>query len=175
MTIFIKKIFLFSCALERNRAVTPTTQAGRRTRDLRDGGSTCHGSLQQEGNHSLSPTTTILINGSTQYSLLLSSSSSQISLGVSRGHPLAAAPAFLGGDPTVARGAPPVPGAADSPDGRPRPHGRHPLGWGGLSILYTSRTYSIPTTYNPKRSEPESVQIARDHANSALAWATNAL
>ena len=51
-----------------------------------------------------------------------------ISLGVSRGQPLAAAPAFLGGDPTVARGAPPAPGAADSPDGRPRPHGRHPLG-----------------------------------------------
>ena len=62
----------------------------------------------------------ILINGSTQYSLLLSSSSSQISLGVSRGQPLAAAPAFLGGDPTVARGAPPVHGMADSPDVRPR-------------------------------------------------------
>ena len=42
-----------------------------------------------------------------------------ISLGVSRGQPLAAAPAFLGGDPTVARGAPPVHGAVDSPDGRP--------------------------------------------------------
>ena len=33
---------------ERNRAVSPTTQAGGRTRDLRDGGSTCHGSHQQE-------------------------------------------------------------------------------------------------------------------------------
>ena len=44
-----------------------------------------------------------------------------LSLGVSRGQPLAAAPAFLGGDPTVAHGAPPAPGAADSLDGRPRP------------------------------------------------------
>ena len=53
-----------------------------------------------------------------------------LSLGVSRGRPLplAAASAFLGGDPTVARGAPPAPGAADSLDGKPRPHGRHPLG-----------------------------------------------
>ena len=42
-----------------------------------------------------------------------------ISLGVSRGQPLAAAPAFLGGDPTIARGAPPAPGAADSPGGTP--------------------------------------------------------
>ena len=50
-----------------------------------------------------------------------------LSLGVSRGQPLAAAPAFLGGDPTVARGAPPAHGAVDSPDGRPCPHGRHPL------------------------------------------------
>ena len=46
--------------VERNRAVSPTTQAGRRTRDLRDGGSTCHGfPPAREGNHSLSPTTTI--------------------------------------------------------------------------------------------------------------------
>ena len=52
-----------------------------------------------------------------------------LSLGVSRGQPLAAAPAFLGGDPTVARGAPPAPGAADSPDGSSVPggSGRPPL------------------------------------------------
>ena len=94
---------------ERNRAVSPTTQAGGRTRDLRDGGSTCHGSHQHEKGAPL------CLQPPPSLALALP--------------PTHASSQPFGGDPTVARGAPPTPeAAADFPDGRPRPHGRHPLG-----------------------------------------------